>query len=396
MGLVQQQVEKRTLPAGWRWTHLGDECVLNPSRPRILRDDRTSTTFVPMSAIDERKGEIIRPESRQYQEVKKGYTYFAERDVLFAKITPCMQNGKHAIAHRLLDGIGFGSTEFHIIRPGPNICSEWIHTFLRQPLVLADAEAHLTGAVGQQRLPEDYLRELELSLPPLPEQQRITGILNERMAAINKARAAAEAQIAAAKALQFSFVKESLLSTPLVPVRLGNSLAEVTCGIGSTWDQYSVLGATRDGLSLAKERPGRCPERYKPVIRGTIFYNPMRILIGSIAHVDDERTEGITSPDYVVFKTKDGILHHEWFYHWLRSPLGNELIRSLARGAVRERMLFGRLSKGEIRIPRWEVQVQAAERIVSVAPLLVRLGSQLIEINALPQSLSRQAFNGEI
>jgi type I restriction enzyme, S subunit len=77
---------------------------------------------------------------------------------------------------------------------------------------------------------------------------------------------------------------------------LGDVLIEVKTGIGKDWAKYPVMGATRDGLALAKEPPGKKPQRYKPVFPGTVFYNPMRILIGSIAFVDDDDPAGITSP----------------------------------------------------------------------------------------------------
>ena len=109
--------------------------------------------------------------------------------------------------------------------------------------------------------------------------------------------------------------------------------------------------------------------RYKLVEPGTIFYNPMRIMIGSIAMVDDDDEPGITSPDYVVFRTRPGVLHHRWFYSWLRSKHGEALIRSLARGAVRERLLFKRLVAGRIAIPDWETQNAIAPRLEALRNL---------------------------
>ena len=127
----------KTLPNGWRWVRLGEVCEINPRRQNGLGfpADRP-TTFVPMSAIDGRSGRIAQPKVSPFAEVQRGYTYFEEGDVLFAKITPCMQNGKHAIARDLEGGFGFGTTEFHVLRPRQDITSEWIHYFLRQPTIL--------------------------------------------------------------------------------------------------------------------------------------------------------------------------------------------------------------------------------------------------------------------
>jgi len=204
------QEDRRKLPEGWRWVKLSTVAEINPRRPsNFIRTDRAPTTFVPMSAIDERTGQITNSELRSYHEVKKGYTYFAEGDVLFAKITPCMQNGKHAIAKELMDGIGFGSTEFHVIRAGTEITAEWIHYFIRQPKILLSATTYFTGAVGQQRVPEEYLASLEVPLPPLPEQKRIAAILNEQMAVVESARLNTEAQLDAISKLPAAILRQA-------------------------------------------------------------------------------------------------------------------------------------------------------------------------------------------
>ena len=165
--------EDRFLPENWRIAQLHEVCVLNPPRPKLARADDIPTSFIPMSAVSESGRGISVPETRPFYAVKKGYTYFEDGDIIFAKITPCMQNGKHAIVRNLLGGFGFGSTEFHVLRPLPGIECEWIHKFLIQPRVLQDAKAHFTGAVGQQRVPDSYLASLDIPVPPLPEQRRI-------------------------------------------------------------------------------------------------------------------------------------------------------------------------------------------------------------------------------
>lgn len=198
---------RRALPAGWQWVWLGDVCTVNPRRPAIERPDDAPTSFVPMSAVAEEGRGLVAVETRPYRDVAKGYTYFAEGDVLFAKITPCMQNGKHAVARGLHGGLGFGSTEFHVLRPTDGVTPEWVHAFIRQPWVLCEATAHFTGAVGQQRVPVDFLANLALPLPPLPEQRRIASMLTEQLAAVDRARAAVQAQLDAAKALPAAYLR---------------------------------------------------------------------------------------------------------------------------------------------------------------------------------------------
>lgn len=165
--------------------------------------------------------------------------------------------------------------------------------------------------------------------------------------------------------------------------------------MGPSWSSYRVLGATRDGLAPAKEPVGKSPERYKLVEPGTIFYNPMRILLGSIALLDEGQPPGITSPDYVVFKARPGILHHRWFYYWLRSDAGAAFIRTLARGAVRERMLFRRLAAAEIDAPPYDAQLAFARHMEPVERARAATQEQLAAINAVPAALLRRAFGGE-
>ena len=176
------------LPKGWKWVRLGEVCEINPRRPRLVRNDDAPTSFVPMNAVDENTGTIIEIQVRPFAEVKSGYRYFQEGDVLFAKITPCMENGKAAIARGLIDGIGFGSTEFHVLRPKREVMAEWIWLFVRQERFREDAKANFRGGVGQQRVPQEFLVRYSIPLPPLPEQRRIVARIEELMERVREAR----------------------------------------------------------------------------------------------------------------------------------------------------------------------------------------------------------------
>jgi type I restriction enzyme S subunit len=155
---------------------------VNPPRQQISLAPTDLVSFIPMKAVDESMGTISQPEIRQLFEVFKGYTFFMEGDVIFARITPCMQNGKAALARNLVNGIGFGSTEFHVIRPRPKLLGEWIHTLMRQKAFRDDAAAHFKGTAGQQRVPQSFLERKVIPVPPLSDQHRITSYLNNLQA----------------------------------------------------------------------------------------------------------------------------------------------------------------------------------------------------------------------
>jgi type I restriction enzyme S subunit len=164
----------------WPSKPLGEVCAINPKLTTLEAPTADAeVTFVPMAAVDEVNGSIALPELRRYNQVSKGYTPFKENDVLFAKITPCMQNGKAAIARNLSGGLGFGSTEFHVLRPSPSLLSRWVFAFIRQPSFRSAAEANFTGSAGQKRVPPDFLKEFPIPVPPLAEQERIVKLLDE-------------------------------------------------------------------------------------------------------------------------------------------------------------------------------------------------------------------------
>lgn len=183
------------LPETWTAAKLSDICQINPRGKSGLKED-DEVSFVPMAAVSEFSGTIVGAEKRLLRAVQKGFTPFQEGDVLFAKITPCMENGKAAIARNLVNQRGYGSTEFHVIRPSALVLAEWIFAIIRTAEFRRAAASSFQGAVGQQRVTASFLERFRIPLPPLSEQQRIVGILQEAEA-IRRLRAEAEAKTAA-------------------------------------------------------------------------------------------------------------------------------------------------------------------------------------------------------
>ena len=172
---------------GWGLVPLGSACNINPKKIHDSRlDSSTEVSFVPMSAVTER-GEIDATAIKEYDEVKTGFTYFAENDVLFAKITPCMENGKGAVAKSLRNGIGFGSTEFHVLRPIVGKTDPyWIYTLTAFSQFRMDASNNMTGSAGQRRVPASFLENYRVSLPPIALQEQFAAFVEQT----NKSKAA--------------------------------------------------------------------------------------------------------------------------------------------------------------------------------------------------------------
>jgi type I restriction enzyme S subunit len=180
------------LPTGWVRTTLGEVCAINPrERATDLLPDDAEVSFVRMAAVEEGSGRLDASDTRPLGTVRRGYTPFEENDVIFAKITPCMENGKIALATGLKNGVAYGSTEFIVFRSYEGVLPRLVLHFLLQPSFLQAAEHQMSGASGQKRVPVKYLFDHEFLLPPTDEQARIVAKLDSALAAIERAEIAA-------------------------------------------------------------------------------------------------------------------------------------------------------------------------------------------------------------
>ena len=165
------------IPKGWSWCRLLTPVALDPKNDV---DDETPASFLPMAAIEEGFCNRYHPEVRRWKEIKKGFTQFADGDVVFAKISPCFENGKYFIASCLENGVGAGTTELYVLRSSSNgLYRKYLFYFLASNYFMGDAKKTFMGSVGQQRIKKDYLKRMLLPIPPLAEQRRIVERIDE-------------------------------------------------------------------------------------------------------------------------------------------------------------------------------------------------------------------------
>lgn len=186
----------------FRRLRLGEIVELNPRLPKNSLDDTSSVSFVPMAAVGADDGQLDVTAIRNYSEVRKGYTYFADGDVLFAKVTPCMENGKIAIAKGLLGGIGFGSTEFHVLRPRPDVDPRYVYCIVSSESFRKEAARHMTGAVGLRRVPTAFLESIEVFVPPLDQQLLVASELDRQLTIIQEIEAEVQVNLQRTKVLR--------------------------------------------------------------------------------------------------------------------------------------------------------------------------------------------------
>jgi len=172
---------------------------INPGTVFKSIEDETRLTFVPMEAITDEDGTIYAPQERNFAE-NVGYTNFQEGDLLWAKITPCMENGKSAVAEGLLNGYGFGSTEYHVFRPkSPELNIKYLHALLRIKRLRQAAKSYFGGSSGHQRVDEAFFARLHIALPDATKQRHIVEEIERRRIEARRLRTVAETELEAAK-----------------------------------------------------------------------------------------------------------------------------------------------------------------------------------------------------
>jgi type I restriction enzyme S subunit len=174
------------LPRTWCNAKISEITSVNPTIDKAGIPDDLDISFVPMPAVQAESGIIDVSGKRKFLEVKKGYTPFLEGDVLFAKITPCMENGKMAVVPEVRNGIGFGSTEFHVLRAFSGVAAKYVYYYVSSQAFRREAEHNMSGAVGQRRVTTPFLSACEVPLPPTNEQHRIVAKIEELFSELDK------------------------------------------------------------------------------------------------------------------------------------------------------------------------------------------------------------------
>ncbi len=197
------------LPPSWATARLDEVCAINerPFSPLSTARD-LPVSFVPMAAVVEEYGGIDVSTTRPLGEVTKGYTAFVEGDVLFAKITPCMENGKLALVPRLASHVGYGSTEFHVLRSGDAVHAAWLARYVSQLAFRRAARQDMSGSAGQLRVQAGWLAAASIPVAPISEQLRILQCVDETLSEID----AGVAELEAAKR-RLALYRQSLLKS---------------------------------------------------------------------------------------------------------------------------------------------------------------------------------------
>ena len=181
---------------------LEDHIELNPNKKELLNFNG-NVSFLPMSNVSE-NGKIDLSINRNIDDVRKGFTFFKDNDVIVAKITPCFENGKGAPVFGLLNGVGFGSTEFHVLRPKNTVNTVWLYHVTMLSKFRVEGERKMTGSGGQRRITKDFINNFKLNIPPLALQNEFA----EFVAQVDKSQLAIQKSLEELETLKKSLMQE--------------------------------------------------------------------------------------------------------------------------------------------------------------------------------------------
>lgn len=392
--------------AGWEWSTIGRECVIRPPKSESKRlQSGEFVSFVPMECLNAGKKGLDLGQLRTVDSVYSGYTYFAEGDVLLAKITPCFQNGKLGIARGLHNGVGFGSSEFMVLRPRGRIIPDFLYYFLSQRRFVDQGTSQMTGAVGHQRVPLEYVESFPLPVPPISEQERIVRVLDDAFACINQARGNTATNLANAQGLQRSILAKPLLNAaqkfPTIPL---GQVCEFQGGAQPP--KSSFVDKPQPGyVRLLQIRDFGSDEKavYIPESLAKRRCTTADVMIGRYgASVGQIHRGKAGAYNVALIKTIPdvGLLDPEYFYFYLLSPLFQEPLARVAQRSAQAGFSKSDINVFPVPVPPLDAQKLIASSISASQSasraLLNRYQGRSQLLVSLRFALLEAAFSGEL
>ncbi len=402
------------MKAVWTTKSLSEVCTFKPqkseARAKLTSEDEVS--FVPMENLGIGSKELTLNGTRPLSEVAGSYTYFAEGDVLLAKITPCFENGKLGIARNLVNGVGFGSSEYIVIRPSPEVDADFLYHFLNRATFREEGAKQMTGAVGHKRVPKDYIEGALIPVPPIKEQRRIVTLLDEAFAAIAIAKASAEKNLQNARKLlgaQLQVVFDEP-SKDWIKTNIGEHIRFIDYR-GKTPIKTSqglrLITAKNVKMGFIQANPEEfvAPDSYESWMtrgipnRGDVLFTTEAPLANVAQLETDEKV--VFAQRIIIMQPNRQKLDPTFLKFLLLSPPVQQRIKDQGTGATVQGIKASLLKKIEISFPiDINNQTSIVAQLESLNEEVDRLESiyrqKLIALDDLKKSLLLQAFSGQL
>lgn len=367
---------KFTVESKWNLVNLSDVALINPSKTELSEiDDNTMVSFIEMASVSN-DGFITQKVDKPLKELKKGsFTYFRENDIIIAKITPCMENGKCAVAENLTNGLALGSSEFHVFRTNEKVINKYIFEFLNREEIRREAEQNMTGSTGHRRVPSSFYEKLKIPLPPLEVQTNIVEECVSVDAEVTQANTIIEQAKAAIaeKVLNIDFAKQKLseivkkVNEQIDPqskdgevfyIGLENIGSNTGNLVGETLTDYSEIKSAKTCFK-----------------NNDILYGKLRPNLNKVYLAEQE---GICSTDILVLRLENKDLARFYSHYFLTKQFNDEVLKGVS-GQQLPRTSWGHLSTIKIPVPDLDTQ----EKLVAE---ITKLEAEIIEARKIIES----------
>ena len=439
-----KHIVQNNIPKGWTYVSLSTIAELNPKKPQY--DEKYAeldVSFIPMKCVEEQTGKIIEHEIKKYSHIKNGYTCFKNNDIIFAKITPCMENGKIALITNLKNHIGFGSTEFHVIRLHDTAHNKFYLWYLLQENIRNTAKNNMRGTAGQLRIPVNYLKNIIVPFPPINEQKRIASKIESIFAQIDTIEKYQKSVLDVINKLKISTLKQAFegklipqdpsdepASILLKRLRLKQiphvyskiqkippNWIEVTlktiCSTVTKIDpkltpnrlfHYCDIGSIDNkNLKILKPKKikGRlAPSRARQIIQtNDILFSTVRTYLKNFAMVPSELNSQIASTGFCVIRIHPTINHRLIFYYIQTNQFLDKL-NKLQRGSSYPAIRNNDVLNSTILLPPLNEQKRIASKIESIFNKINTINKDvddtLHSLKLLKRSVLKHAFEGKL
>ncbi len=404
------------IPSHWIWTQHENISKINPKNDISNLNSSDKVSFLPMALVEEETGKYSLEEARELQQVKKGYTAFSNGDILFAKITPTMENGKVAIMKNLVNCIGYGSTEFHVSRLHETIEKMYIFYYFVQPFFRQTAKKFMTGSAGQLRVPTDYFKNVEIPLPPLLEQKAIVAKIEQLFSELDNGVANLKTAKAKLKIYRQAVLKKAFEERSFKYIRIGD-VAKIISGEAFKKSEYSTKGVRLFQIANVS---------FNKILWGKVAYLPEKYLLNSkykkLILEENDLVMALNRPmlnnqlKIGILRKKDtpsilyqrvgkfvtsNYINKKYLLYYLQSPDFTKWLSDELQGVnipfINQSKLLAYDKFPNINIEEQNQIVQEIESRLSVCDKIEEtIETSLVKSEALRQSILKKAFEGKL
>ena len=428
------------LPKGWALARLEELAELNPKQSF---DDELVAGFVPMSHAPTNFRDKLRFDERPWGDIKKAYTNFKNGDVIFAKVTPCFENGKAAFVEGMPYGIGAGSSEFFVLRPScDEVSAKYLLALVRSHDFLRGGVANMTGAVGLRRVPKQFVESYLVPIPPAAEQTRIAQKLDELLAQVDTLKTRIDAIPALLKRFRQSVLAAAVSGRLTEEWRRDferNSDRDSSTSFPASWvlTRLDQCVHAQNGKAFPSSdykdagvrliRPGNLHSAGRVVwtISNTVCLDEAYLsgndrylvragdivmnltaqslkddFLGRVCTYVDEAPALLNQRQCVFVFDGDSPLMKEYLFCYFRSPQFRAFVDTLDSGSLIKHMYTKQLSDHEIAVPPADEQTEIVRRVEQLFAFADQLEAKVAtaqaRIDRLTQSILAKAFRGEL